>query len=41
MIRTSDALVWKLTTGTVTDWAPAVLYTLRNGMRDQCTVEPV
>ena len=38
--KPSDAVVGKLTEGTATNWASAVLYTLINGMRRQCTVEP-
>ena len=38
--RPLDAVVGKLTEGTATDWASAVLYTLINGNRSQCTVKP-
>ena len=41
MKSSTDAMVGKLTEGTATDWAHAVIYTLINAMRSQCTVEPV
>ena len=39
MTRPSDALVGKLTEGTATDWAPAALYTLINGRKNNAVVE--